>query len=424
VLTNNREIALLVLGGKATVEGSVIQNTQPRASDQGAGRGMAAQRLAGANQVPELIVTASTLSKNRAAGVLTFGVKTTITQSVIRDTQAQASDMTGGQGVAMLLDSANTTGDLTIDSSLISGNAAFGLFAQGVKAQITKSTIENTLPRQSDQGFGWGVLAQIDTTSQTASDVTLTQTLVSSNVGAGLVASGSKVSATGTVIRDTQAQASDSTRGWGVISNVDSTTHKASDITLTRSVLSGNRDIGMLVSDSTATLDGTVILDTQPRASDSTGGRAIYLQTAATTTPASTLSMRGSLLTNNLETGLFGVRSTATMTGSLIENTKVRSSDQQLGYGVSLYQGSSLSMDGSVVTKSAGYGVALHGSTLSMHASSVSCNTPSDIYGDQQTTDFNTGAPITPIDSKLNDNGESSCGCGSAAMTCAMASPN
>ncbi|MFO0658556.1 MAG: right-handed parallel beta-helix repeat-containing protein [Polyangiaceae bacterium] len=423
VLDANHEVGLLLFGGKASLEASVVENTQPRATDQANGRGISAQRLTGSNQEPELNLSHCLLAKNRSSGLLSFGVSTTVFSTIVRDTLAQASDMTGGQGIAVLRDSQSMqAGDLMLNRALITGNLGFGLLLQGSKAHVNKTAILDTAPRESDQGFGWGVLAQVDSTSQTSSELSLNQSIVSKSTGAGVVATGSSITVEGSLVRDTQAQVTDSTRGWGVVSNLDTTTQKPSDVTLTKSVITNHHDIGLLVNGSNATLDGTVISQITPKASDSTGGRALVVQTDATASTPSKVVLKGSLLTANASDAIFALRSSLEATGTAIRDNP--SAANGSAWGALLYQSTTLSLTSSVVKQNTSGGVYVVGSTLSASKSLLECNGTKDIYGQTLSQDFNSGQAITPITPTFNNGGENLCGCDATIGACVMTTAN
>ena len=106
--------------------------------------------------------------------------------------------------------------------------------------------------------------------------VSFTRGLVSGNRDVGVVVGSAGTIATfeDVVIEDTQEEASDGSGGQGL------QIQEGAQVSFTRGLVSGNRDVGVLVGDAgaVATFEDVVIEDTQEEASDGTGGRGLNIQ--------------------------------------------------------------------------------------------------------------------------------------------------
>ncbi|MDP6935347.1 MAG: right-handed parallel beta-helix repeat-containing protein, partial [Myxococcota bacterium] len=128
-------------------------------------------------------------------------------------------------------------------------------------------------------------------------------------------------------------------------------------------IVQGNLDVGVYISGSTATLDGIQVLDTQPD-EDGEGGSGIRAQSGAT------LVATNCLVQGNHYLGLFVSASTATLEGSQILETQPHENGEY-GYGIFAYENSSLTANDTIVRGNHGVGVFLNASTAALSAVQV-----------------------------------------------------
>ena len=83
-------------------------------------------------------------------------------------------------------------------------------------------------------------------------------------------------------------------------------------MTLRTSLVEQNHGVGVLVQGSQATIESTVVRDTQPR-SDGTSGNGIWVQESPSTPGRASLWLRTSLVERNHDTGVFVSGSDATV---------------------------------------------------------------------------------------------------------------
>ena len=160
----------------------------------------------------------------------------------------------------------------------------------GTIATFENVVIEDTKEKVSDGSRGWGM--QVSDGAQ----VSFTRGLVSGNRDVGVVVGSAGTIATfeDVVIEDTQEEASDGSGGQGL------QIQEGAQVSFTRGLVSGNRDVGVLVGDAAlvATFEDVVIEDTQEEASDGTGGRGLNIQEGAQ------VSFTRGLVSGNREMGI------------------------------------------------------------------------------------------------------------------------
>jgi hypothetical protein len=331
-LRNNHQVGLCASDTGTTVSatGLLVEDTQPQASDQMRGRGMDVE--AGAS----LILTRATLRNNHDIGLIASGSGSTVEASglLVEDTQPQASDQTGGRGIY-----AQDGASLTLTGATLRNNHDLGIFVADpdTTVEATGLLIEDTQPQASDQTTGWGIAVQ-DGAALTVVGATLRN---NHDVGLFADGSGSTIAATSLLIESTQPNASDQTLGWGIA------VQNGAALTLTGATLRNNHDIGLFTGGAGATVEATGLLieDTQPQASDQTTGWGIGVQEGAA------LTLKGATVRNNHELGLvaFSVGTVVTAEGLLVEGTQPQASDQMRGIGIGVQDGAALELTGATL---------------------------------------------------------------------------
>lgn len=271
VAEQNRTHGVLVAGSDATIESTVVRGTQPQASDQASGRGIGIQGDAG--QSARVTIRSSVVDQNCDVGVYISGSEATIESTVVRGTRPQASDQRFGWGIGVQESDACQCATLTLRSSVVDQNHEIGVVVGGADATIESTVVRRTQPRAFDQGFGRGI--QIQGRMGRRASVAVRSSVVDENRESGVVVSGSDATIESTVVRDTQPRASDQETGGGITVQADSKTKERASATIRTSVVEQNRDIGISVFSSDATVDRTVVRDTQPRASDGAFGDGV-----------------------------------------------------------------------------------------------------------------------------------------------------
>ncbi|RLB48961.1 MAG: hypothetical protein DRI90_24950 [Deltaproteobacteria bacterium] len=302
LLEQNHEDGVFVSGSDAIIEGTVVRNTLPRLSGQIGGRGIGVQRGPSMARPASVTLRGMLLDQNREAGVLVLGSDAIIEGTVVRNTLPRASDQLGGVGIAIedYPDTAEVP-SLTLRGMLLEQNHEIGVLVEGSNAIIEGTVVRTTLPRTVDQTFGRGISIQYDPSTAQRASVTLRASLVEQNHDVGVHVNGSDAIIESTVVRDTLPQASDQYFGRGISFVRTSDTAVPASATLRASLVEQNHDVGVVVFGSDATIEGTVVRTTLPRAHDGLFGDGLVI--VADLTPASAL-LSSCLIESNARVGV------------------------------------------------------------------------------------------------------------------------
>jgi len=194
--------------------------------------------------------------------------------------------------------------------------------------------------------------------------VTVDRSLVEQNHEIGVFIAGSEAMLTGSVIRDTLPQQSDQLFGRGIDMQPHLNTNAPARVVVTGCLVEQNHEFGVFVAGSEATLTGSVIRDTLPRQSDQLFGRGINIQPELPSGAEARLFVTGSLVERAHEIGVFVAGSEATLEGVVIRDTLPQQSDQRGGRGISIQAHPNgaparVAVTGSVVEHNYSFGVAV-----------------------------------------------------------------
>jgi hypothetical protein len=276
LVEGNREFGVLVSGSAGAVEATVVRDTQPRASDQTSGVGIFVQDDPDSSERASATVRGSDVEGNRLAGVTVLGSDTTIETTIVRETQAQASDQQGGAGVVIVDDQATgLRSTANVRDSVVERNRDIGIFVLGSDATIEATVVRETRPRASDQKSGAGIAIQDHPATGERATAIVRASVVEYNHEIGMVIGGSDATIEATVVRGTEPRASDQQRGSGIGVTDDAARGERASATVRASLVEGNRTSGVVIIASDATIDATVVRDTQAQASDGRFGDGV-----------------------------------------------------------------------------------------------------------------------------------------------------
>lgn len=149
VVEENRGVGVYVLGGKATIEGSVVRAQKTRAKDDLGGDGITAARKA------EVTIRASLVSENRHAGILISGSSGTLERCVVRDTAAHG-DGAFGVGVAFTVDGVVAAHGSIVDT-LVARSRYVGVAIVGSTVTAERLLVRDVAAQTADGKFGDGI---------------------------------------------------------------------------------------------------------------------------------------------------------------------------------------------------------------------------------------------------------------------------
>jgi hypothetical protein len=372
VLERNSRTAIYVGGAEATIEATVVRDTLADALGVG-GRGITieANLVAG---VPSLVtVRASLLERNHEIGLFASGSTATIEATVVRDTLPNGQ---GQFGRGMTIQSTAEVGTpqlVTVLASLVERNHDIGVLVAAAEVTMEATVVRDTMP--SAPGAGRGLNIQQDLQG-IPSLTTLRASLVERNHEIGVAVFGSVVTIDGTIVRDTLPNAL-GFGGRGINVQPELTTGAPSLATVRASLVERNHDVGVLIGGSEATVDATVVRDTLLN-TQGLFGRGIAVQPELVTGAPSLATVRASLVERNHEFGLLIANSVAVVDASVIAATAPNAGGL-FGDGLAAshfnqqWTPASVTVTATRVEESARAGMGSFGSSLSLADTSIAC---------------------------------------------------
>ncbi|MBI4701292.1 MAG: right-handed parallel beta-helix repeat-containing protein [Deltaproteobacteria bacterium] len=163
-----RELGVFVSGSDATIEATVVRDTQPDEKDLVGGRSIHIQDT-DTGQRAAVTVRTSLIERNHEVGVCVLGSDASIEASVVRDTQSDAKgEWEFGRGISIERDpDTGERAEVAVRSSFIEMNRGVGVFVAGSDATIEASVVRDTQPH-GDGRFGDGVVVVSKSASATA----------------------------------------------------------------------------------------------------------------------------------------------------------------------------------------------------------------------------------------------------------------
>jgi hypothetical protein len=359
----------------------------------GSSAGMAAVRVDGGapgTEVHALAVRGATM------GVYVYGSRNVILDRLwVHDTADRGVEVDDTQGVVL-------------QGSLVEKGNDVGVHLGGADLTIDATTVRDTLPR-ADRTGGRGISVEVD--GSLVGNLTLRGSVLERNRDVAVFAFGTSVTIETSVIRDTQSRASDDDGGAGIAIE-DGHGHRGS-LTLRTSILERNHEVAVLVAGSDATIEATMVTDTQPQVSDQKVGTGIALESDPITKERTQATIRACLIASNHESGVDVEASDAILERLLVRDTLPRASDGTFGDGIVVYAvaGSTATITATRVEGSARAGIANFGGAITLGTTKLECNA---IQLD--------GESLAGLDFSFDDTGGSACGCSGATVVCQILS--
>ena len=379
VVVGNREAGVAVFSAKAILERTVVRDTRERASDKSAGVGIMAMLQPGQSRLSELTIRDSLVAGNRFAGILLESSKAKVERTVIRDTRERASDKKFGFGIEGWVQSGQSVpSELAILDSIVAGNRYIGIALFSSKGTVERTVVRDTHEQVSDNGFGTGIQASIQSGQKHSSELTIRDSMVVRNRYFGIVLQSSKATLERLIVQNTLGQKSDGTLGIGIQVSVKPGHKLPSELTARDTLVAENRFIGIIVSSSKAILERMVVRDTREQVSDDTLGTGIEVWVESGLSRPSELTIRDSLVTRNRNTGIFVSSSKATIERVVVCDTVEQASDKYYGSGIVAKRQpgesllSNLSVRDSLIVRNRSTGIALYRSNGKLSRCAVS----------------------------------------------------
>jgi hypothetical protein len=234
LVEQNHAVGIHVSSSDATVENTVVRDTQPQAFDMTTGRGINLEPWC--NSIPcdpstraSGVVRGCMVERNHDVGIAVSASDVTLETTVIRDTAPRAFDQRTGSGFVVMglcfngVCDAAARGNALVRAAVVERSHGLGIGVQGADATIEDAVVRDTEFSLAADKFGYGVSVQLlcdmdgggGCHPETRATASLTGSLVERNLGLGVLIGGSDAAVAQTVVRDTAA-AGDGTLGDGI----------------------------------------------------------------------------------------------------------------------------------------------------------------------------------------------------------------
>ena len=215
---------------------------------------------------------------------------------------------------------------MKIKDSLLADNLWSAVLLEGAEATLERTVVRDTGPEEKRSIFGYGIVAY--KTQSFRSRLVLRDCLLARNMESGLLTLGAEAILERTVVQATRPDA-EGAFGAGVIAAYgQGDAAGPSTLTLRQCLVHENRVVGVGVQGSSATIEGTVIQNTLPHANNKSfgNGLAVFKEQAS-----STVVMRESVVRRHRGAGIWLESADATIERCQVLETAI---DEGLGvYG-------------------------------------------------------------------------------------------
>ncbi|KYF53313.1 hypothetical protein BE08_35950 [Sorangium cellulosum] len=368
---------VFVGGSQATIESTVVRDTQPRRSDD-SGVGVVLVQDPTTHERAAVTIRTSLLDRNHV-GALVSGSDARIESTVVRGLRP-ATDGPVSAGVLVTEADVPTNGraSLLLRTSLLERNDMHGVVAFGSDATIETTVVRGTQPL-TDGTFGRGV------SIRDRGSLTLRASLLEQNHEAGVHVVGSDATIEATVVRATQP-AREGGPGRGIDVDEHATTHEPATLRLRSSLLEQNHEVGVHVVGSDATIEATVVRATQPGGAGKRGSGVVVRDTP-TAKERATLALRSSLLEQNHENGALIVGAQATIESTIVRGTQANGEGEagrgvMVGLNEATNARGSLTLRTSLLEQNHEVGVGVLGSDATIEATVVRATQPPGAWTD------------------------------------------
>ena len=320
-------------------------------------------------------VSRSLIEKASITGVSVSSAALTLESSVVRDTEP-AADGTLGWGISVVTRVLGRAATLTVRGSIVERNLTTGVYVQGATATIEASLVRDTKPRRSDGQLGRGLDVEDDESTKKQASIALKGSIVERNADQGIFVTGSSATLESSIVRDTKPRP-DGTYGRGLYVTEDDVTRLPATVTLRSSLVERNTEVGVYLVGATADIDGSILRDQLPRPSDRNGGDAVSATVSAKTKTQSQLTLTHSLVDHNTDISIALIGSKATVDSSVIRDTQPRPSDEKFGRGVALVDEpktllhAELTLRRSILDHNADSALSLYGSDATLESTLI-----------------------------------------------------
>jgi hypothetical protein len=320
-------------GADVTIEESLVRDSDDiLGSETGAGISLL---FTPTDLTQRLTVRRSVVERSYNVGIFVAGGEALVEATVVRNTKPDATDELTGQAIFVAADpDTGTRARVTVSGSVLHDNRSVGVHVYGSDLVMDTTVVRATLPREATDELGHGVSLEFQDDASTA---TVTASVIEDNHNAGILVSGSDLTMSSTVIRDTLPQASDLTGAGGLIVQVVVAQKRRATASIADSLIAGNHPGGLLVGGADVTAVNTVIRDSDAQIADKNFGRGVEARFEQTTLELAKLTLRGCLVEGNHDSGILVAGGEALIEDTEVRGTLARSADQRYGDGLAAF---------------------------------------------------------------------------------------
>ncbi len=284
----------------------------------------------GGNGVPPLTLTPNATGMV-LRGVRIYGPGPGIVLNETQDVVLQEVEILApsGYGVTMQRGASASLTRVKIASA-----GSYGVTLFGGRLDLYETVIRNTLPAPSGS-LGYAISGVCDYQGTGGCvDVSITRSLITDNreIGVGVV--GGSLEVADSVIRDTRANANSGLAGVGIQAQCDTSVPSCPVLTVTGSVVTNNRSAGIMSMSESTLIANTVVSETQAHESNGQRGNGLVLQCDPSTEVCGDVTVTCSLVDGNHTAGLSLVGVPALVSHTIIRSTAAQPSDSRGGQGL------------------------------------------------------------------------------------------
>jgi hypothetical protein len=208
-------------------------------------------------------VRRSRVSRATGVGIGVGGGEVRLEQVVVRDTRP-VDDGGLGRGIEVDDLDGGLEARLVMQSSVVIANREIGVFLSGADAEIEGSAVLDTRSRERDGLAGRGIDSTCHPTLGSCGSLTVSRSLVAGNREAGIQALGTWLTVVDTTVRDQAVRQSDGLGGAGIVGGCFRPAGDCGGVDVERSSVLRNRRVGIMLSGVEARVTGTQVRDTWP----------------------------------------------------------------------------------------------------------------------------------------------------------------
>lgn len=364
----------------------------------------------------------SLIESSLALGVLLVGAELTVESSVIRAIRQPSTGPFAGQfgfGVAVEDDSQmGRDASFTMRGSVLEDTVGAGVFVMGATAILEATVVRGTLP-DGDGELGRGIVIEANDLSDKIAHAALDQAVIADNHELGVFVGGGSLSLDATVVRGTQPDGQ-GYFGRGVNIQPAAFGAEPTTATISSSLLSDNRDVGLFVSGAEVQADGVLVRGTLPDV-DGAFGRGINARAHPGSNLPAVVQLRSSVVAGNHDVGIFVGGSELELERSSVQESLARP-DAAFGDGIAVISDPEapgwVHVADSSVDAAARAGLSNFGSTVVLERTHVVC-CPIALNGESDY--LHLGAPLS-LPFLFDDQGDNLCGCAEERESCTVLS--